>query len=187
MWIVEHSLASVETARAYQLDDVLLMRIAGTKPTACHVVSLEQSLLDVEPPSFTARWHLPPNVRCAAGTAPYEHQQAFRVGVLRPEVVLHAAGGQQTVTVEDLTPRQATEGAVRSLPQQPLDLGGEPVESVGYSRAYDLAEALRDALSSLPAQHPDIPDWLSTYEVVSIGVQRGGIGGFDHLVVRVRG
>jgi len=98
-------------------------------------------------------------------------------------VVLHAVEGERTVEVEDLSPRSAaaTEDCAGLL-----GLDAAPAESVGYSRAYDLGEAVRDALSSTPPQNPGIPDWLSTYEVVSIGVQRGGIAGFDHLVVRVR-
>jgi hypothetical protein len=68
-----------------------------------------------------------------------------------------------------------------------FDIGAEPGEAVGYSRAYDLGEAIREAIDKLPTQAPGIPDWLSTYTVLSIGAEIGGIAGFNHLKVRVSG
>lgn len=49
----ERELANVETAKAYQVGDLLLVRIAGEKPNGCHFLDLERSLLDVE----TSRVH----------------------------------------------------------------------------------------------------------------------------------
>ncbi len=46
---------------------------------------------------------------------------------------------------------------------------------------------MRDAIDQLGEQGAGIPDWLSTYSVVSIGAEIGGIGGFNHLTVRVLG
>lgn len=188
MRIVEDWLATVDRAVAHQIGDVLILRVTGTKPTACHIVTLERSLLDVEPPAFIARMTMDPAARCAQVTAPFEEVAAFRVGTLRPEVLLHHGGGEMTVEVEELHPsstlaRPSGGAAGTGI----FDVEREPVDAVGRSRSYDFAEALREAVDQLPAQHPEIPDWLSTYTVVSIGVHRGGIGGFDHLVVHVRG
>ena len=189
MQIVDEALATVEHSRAYQIEDVLLVRATGTKPTACHVVALERSLLDVEPPTFVARLSTDPRVRCTPEPALFEEQRAFRVGLLRPQVILHHRGGELTVAVEDLTPQLA--GAKAETEERALgslvDLGGEPREAVGYSRNYDLGEAMRDAIDKLGGQDGGIPDWLSSYSVVSIGAQIGGIAGFDHLTVRVSG
>ncbi len=71
MYISEEELASIEQAKAYQLDDVLLVLLAGTKPTACHRVTIERSLPDVEPPALVARLSMDPRVRCTSDPAPY--------------------------------------------------------------------------------------------------------------------
>jgi hypothetical protein len=63
----------------------------------------------------------------------------------------------------------------------------QPSEATGYSRAFDFAEAFRDAISQLPDQGAGILDWLSAYTVVAIGAEIGGIAGFNHMYVRVRG
>lgn len=188
MQISEEDLAYVEQARAHQIDDVLLVRLAGTRPTACHSVTIERSLLDVEPPAFVARLSMDPRMRCTPDPAPFEVQQAFRIGMLRETVIVHHRDGQLSVDVENLTPADAAQthpsGAAGRLV---LDFDARPADAVGYSRAYDLGEAIREAIAQLPPQGPGIPDWLSTYSVVSIGVEIGGIAGFNHLKVRVAG
>jgi hypothetical protein len=170
---------------------VLLVRLAGTKPTACHIVSVERSLTDVEPPAFVARLSMDIRARCRPDPVPYEVHQAFRVGLRREGVVVHHGGGQLDVPVEDVSPQtDSTEGlrpvsGTGGLPV--FDIGAEPGEAVGYSRAYDLGEAIREAIDKLPTQGANIPDWLSTYTVLSIGAEIGGIAGFNHLKVRVSG
>ncbi len=190
MQISEEELASVQQARAYQIDDVLLVRLAGTKPTACHTVVIERSLLDVEPPAFVARLGMDTRVRCTPDPVPFEVQQAFRVGVVRKEVLVHHRDGQLNVDVDKVPLPAGAAGGVTAgamVGASVFDAGTRPAEAVGYSRAYDLAEAIRDAITRLPAQGAGIPDWLSSYSVVSIGVEVGGIGGFNHLKVHVAG
>ncbi|MCA1679719.1 MAG: hypothetical protein LC790_13650 [Actinobacteria bacterium] len=185
MKILEDALATVDEARAYQLEDVLIVRVSGVKPTACHLVTLEQSLLDVEPPAFLARLSIDPRLRCTPAPAQFEEARAFRVGTLRPAIVVHHAGDELTVEVQELKlPLEAAGAPARSVLD---DLNREPHEAVGRSRDYDLGEAMRDAISQLPVQGAGIPDWLSTYSVVSIGAEIGGIAGFNHLTVRVSG
>lgn len=186
MQIVDAELATVDQARAYQIEDVLIVRVAGTKPTACHVVTLEQSLLTVEPPAFVTRLSTDPRVRCTPDPASFEEQRAFRVGILRPQVIVHHAAGELSVDVEDLTPGLENAGGA-GLGGSLFHLDPQPHEAVGRSRDYDLGEAMRAAIAQLPPQGAGIPDWLSTYTVVSIGAEIGGIGGFDHLTVRVLG
>ena len=60
-------------------------------------------------------------------------------------------------------------------------------EATGYSDSFDFAEAFRDANGKLPDQASGIPDWLYTYEVMSIGAEIGAIAGFIHKYVKVRG
>ncbi len=192
MQVFEDDLAVVDQAKAYQIDDVLLVLVNGMKPSACHEVSLERSLLDVEPPAFIARVALDPRRRCVPDPlpAPFEVQAAFRIGGVRPEVIVHHSGGPLTVQVESVDPPadSGAPGASRAAAggTSILEPAG-PSEAVGYSRSYDLAEAIRDAIGQLPPQGLGIPDWLSSYTVMSIGVEIGGIGGFDHLKVHVSG
>lgn len=179
-------LAMVERAKGYQVGEFLLLRITGEKPNGCHVVDLERNLLDVEPPTFLATWYTLPNVRCVPEPVRYEYQEAFRVGVKRDPVTLHHAGGELSVDVEDLS--SDTEGLVRGLATSAVPMGDvlpHGGEAVGYSRSFDFTEAFQDAIGKIPA--PSIPDWLATYTVLEVGAEIGGIAGFNHMFVRVRG
>lgn len=129
--------------------------------------------------------------------APYEKVQAFRIGGQRDHVVVHHAGGELTVDVEPVTvdgeapgPEDAATGRGLAPGRSGgllIDPFGEPGEAYGYSRSYDLREAVEDAISKLPAGGAGIPDWLNTYSIVSLDVEIGGIAGFNHLRVTVRG
>jgi hypothetical protein len=181
-------LAVVKTAKAYQVGEFLLVRISGDKPNGCHLLDIDQSPLDVEPPAFIATWFTAPNVRCTPDPVPYEHQEAFRIGGRRESVDLYHADGQTSVAVEDLNPE--VEGWMASrvnaresvMPAVPHELG---TEAIGYSKSFDFTEAFQDAISKIPT--PNIPDWLARYTVLEIGAEIGGIFPFNHMFVRVRG
>ncbi len=181
-------LANVETAKAYQVGDFLLMRIAGEKPDGCHFLDLERSMLDVEPPAFIATWFVPPNIRCIPEPMPYEYQEAFQVGVKRQEVKLHHAQGELSVEVEGIGPE--AEDLIASLAtgvvsDASLVAPAISDEAIGYSRDFNFTEAFREAIGKI--RIPDIPDWLATYTVVEVGAEIGGIAGFNRMFVRVRG
>lgn len=182
-------LAAVESARAYQIGDFLLLRIAGEKPNGCHFLDLEQSLLDVEPPAFIATWFTPPNVRCILEPLRYEYQEAFRVGGRRDAVMLYHAGGDLSVDVTDLGPstRLSDDPTEESnlISALKAEMPDEGTEAVGFSKQFDFNEAFRDAIKKIPV--PDVPDWFATYTVLEIGAEIGGIAGFNHMFVRVRG
>jgi hypothetical protein len=190
MHIVEDTLATVDQARAYQIGDVLLVLLSGTKPNGCHLVLIERGLLDVEPPAFLARLATDPRVRCTPDPVPYEVQRAFRIGAWRDQVVVHHADGALEVPVETLTP-DGQEAPIRASDNDSspilFDPDRDPVEATGESRSFDFSEALNDAISKIPNRGGNIPDWLSTYSVLSIGAEIGGIAGRNHLVVRVTG
>ncbi|WP_256842278.1 hypothetical protein [Ornithinimicrobium cryptoxanthini] len=186
MDIVEQELATVEQADAYQSDDLLIVRLSGEKPTACHIVSIEQALTDVEPPAFAVRMRINPLARCMQQVADYEAVQAFRIGGPRPEVVIHHSGGDLRVAVTQLQVERRT-SLDPSFPFPGGVFDEQPAEAFGYSRSYDPAEAIRDAIEKLPTRGADIPDWLNTYTVGAMVVEIGGIGGFNHLKVTVRG
>ncbi len=186
MAAIGRELAVVDQAKAYQIGDFLLMRLTGTKPHGCYVVDLERSLLTVEPPAFIATWFIRPDARCIPEPVPYEYQEAFLVGVRRDAVIVHHAQGELSVDVEDLSPGPEGAKVSAELGAVPFPgVPGEPSEAVGYSRAFDFNEAFRDAIQKIPV--PPFPDWLATYTVVEIGAEVGGIAGFNHLFVRVRG
>ena len=185
MEIVEQDLATVEEADAYQSGDLLIVRLSGTRPTACHIVSIDRALPDVEPPACAARMRIDPRMRCMQQVAPFEVVQAFRIGGERDEVIVHDSGGERSVQVQQL--RAEGDSAERGTPTFPPDPFGEPGEADGYSRGYDLAEAIHDAIGKLPDRGSVIPDSLNSYTIVSMGVEIGGIGGFNHLKVTIRG
>ncbi len=180
-------LAAVTSSNAYQVGEYLLIRVAGEKPNGCYKVRLERSLLTVEPPAFLATWSMPPNIRCVPEAVPYEHQQVFRVGIMRDAVTLHHADGEASVAVEDLG--SGDEGAIEEIVTPTATSGWEVIpariEAVGFSRNFDYGEALRDAISKIPT--PDLPDWLATYTVLEVGAEMGGVAGFFHMFVRVEG
>jgi hypothetical protein len=175
------SLAHVEEARAYYFADHVLLTITGQKPDPCHIVDIEKSLLTVEPPGFIARWYAYPGF-CPEVITPYAYQEVFFIGMKRETVKLYHADGDVEVEVQDLT-QELEAGSARAE----LVLGGQPGEATGYSNAFDFTEAFRDAIDKLSDQGPGIQDWLYTYEVTSIGAEIGGIAGFNHMYVKVRG
>lgn len=183
MEIVEEQLADVSEARAYHVDDVLVLQVAGTRPSACHIVTFERAWTDVEPPSFVARMSIDPRARCAMLEQPFDATQAFRVGVHREEVLVRHAGGELTVPVQSL---EASAGRHAGLPLLGELPQTEPQEATGYSKAWDLQEAMRDAIAQLP-RRTDVTDWLYRYTVVEVGAEVGGIAGFNRLRVTVRG
>jgi hypothetical protein len=176
-------LAQVETARGYQVGDYLFLQIAGEKPSPCHVVDIKQNPTDVFPPQFSATLFVDPRVRCIQVVTRYERAEVFAVaGLAGKTVQLDTGGGQIAIEVEEVIGQEPADGG-----DSPFDDIGEPGEAVGYSPSWDLAEAVRDAIGQLPSRGGHIADWLNHYEVVSIEAEIGGIAGFNHLKVRVRG
>ena len=175
------SLAHVEEARAYYFADHVLLTIRGEKPNPCHTLDLEKSLLTVEPPGFIARWYSHPGL-CPEVVTAYAYQEVFFIGGWRETVKLYHADGDWEIPVQDLS-QEPEEASVRA----DLVLGDRQDEATGYSDSFDFAEAFRDAIGKLPDRGAGIPDWLYTYEVTSIGAEIGGIAGFNHMYVKVRG
>lgn len=176
-------LATVTEARAYQLGDVVVVRVAGTKPSFCHEVSIEQALTDVEPPGFIARQWIHPARRCILAETDYEEVSAFRIGTARDSVVVHHADGRIDVEVVAVPVPEGAAAARQALVElEPR----EPSEAVGYSKSWDVGEAMQNAIKQLP-KRDDIFDWLHQYTVVEIGAEVGGIAGFNRMRVTVRG
>lgn len=181
MMVSNWSLAHVKEAKAYYFAEHVLLTITGEMPDPCHIVDIEKSLLTVEPPGFIARWYEYPGP-CPEVITPYAYQEVFFIGMKRDTVRLYHADGDFEVKVQDLS-HELEAGSARAE----LALGDQPPgEATGYSRSFDFTEAFRDAIGKLSDQTPNIPDWLSTYEVTSIGAEIGGIANFNHMYVKVR-
>jgi hypothetical protein len=195
------SLAAVQEASAHQYiggnvffggdlghmsDYDVSICIMGEVPNPCYVVDIERNLLTMEPPEFIARWYARQDVACPDVVTPYEYQEVFHVGEKRETVKLHHAGGVLDIPVEDSAqqPEEPDSSApgIRTPPPPPPS----PYEAIGYSDAFDFAEAFRDAISKLPDQGGGIPDWLDEYKVVDIGAEIGGIAHLNRMYVRVR-
>lgn len=182
MRTVHQDLARVDEARAYHVGEVVLVMISGEKPTACHIVDVERSMLDVEPPAFAARLSMDPRARCMQVVASYEVTATFEIGPARDHVVVHHAGGELEVPVHVVEPESS---GVRATASDLFDR--DPVTVTGYSSTFDLAEAIDDAIGRIPPMHPEIPDWLSTFSIGAMRVEVGGIAGRHHLAVDVTG
>jgi hypothetical protein len=186
---VKRDLANVQAARGYQVGGHLVLQIAGEKPSPCYEVDIEQSPTEIFPPEFLATQWTDPGGICPEVGVPYERVEAFELANLAGQsIALRTAGGEIAVEVEDVGTLQAPAlAATKAHSISIADVVGPPAEAVGHSRNYDLGEAIRDAIDQLPTRGEGIRDWLAHYEVVKIGAEVGGIGGFNHLYVRVRG
>jgi hypothetical protein len=54
-------------------------------------------------------------------------------------------------------------------------------------RSLSFDEAFADAVGDLPRPFPPHPDALTSVTVVEIGGMFGGVAGFHHLFVKIRG
>lgn len=177
-------LAPVQSAKGYQVGQHLVLIVAGDKPTPCHQVDIELQPMDIFPPQFRATMTTDPLAICAQVVTPYERVEAFSAGDLAGQTIrIEAADGDVEVQVEPVAESEDQTAARVSLD----DVVGPPAEAFGYSESYDLGEAIRDAIGKLPGRGGNIADWLSHYEVLEISVEVGGIAGFNHLKVKVRG
>jgi hypothetical protein len=171
-------LAQVNEAKGYRWGDELILRISGDKPSPCYQVDIEEMPMTIFPPEFAATQAPDPLAFCTEVITPYERVQVFRVGGGEFDTVtLHAAGGDIEVPIERIEAGDLARGV-----DPP-----EAEEAVGYSYRWDVGEAIRDAIGKLPDRGAGIPDWLSTYTVVAIGAEVGGIAGVNRLTARVRG
>ena len=191
------SLAKVDHARAWWFDFYLLLDVFGIAPNQCYEVDLVQSPLDVEPPTFIARWHRLPG-SCPQARTRYHYRETFKIGARRETICVEHDGEKLTVPVEDYAPDSEPGQLLADAPDENellISNAYDPQsrellpfhEAVGYSAAWSLQEAMHSAIKALPRRGKDVPDWLSRYEIVKIGAEIGGLAGWNRLFVRVRG
>lgn len=180
--MAQRELAQVQQANGYRLGDTLILRVAGEKPSPCYEVDIEELPIRIFPPEFAATWAPDPLAICPDVMTPYVRVEAFRLGGEAEKVTLHTAGGNIEVAIETIP---SPDGDAAPAAVDPRT--APPVDAIGYSDNWDFGEALKNAIAQIPDRGAGIPDWLNTYQVVSVGAERGGIDGRDRLGVMVRG
>lgn len=193
------TLASEKNLAAFFHKGTLIVSAEGEKPSPCHEVLIEASMLPVEPPQFSLTLRSSPRP-CPQVVTPYRVARAFRIGPARASIVVFHADGQSTVPVQVVDEYESSQtfslagGEVPVpylLPRSASGAGVTPDEraagcsSIGYSEAFDFTEALRGAIAGLPADPNPYPDKMDRIVVDEVGVEFGGFGGFHHLYVRV--
>jgi len=200
--------AWIEEVQAYRLRDRLWFDGKARVSSSCSVAFIEQSPLAIWPPQFCLLQHqdAAPGNRCAAimevrkiGPRPGEHSAPtlFHYPKDEPKVVLRDATGSHELVIKDVRiPPQvlAFDGGGGDLPSPfgnklsaEMKTKFDLVEATGYSSAYSVGEAIRDAMAHLPASgSPSYPDELAYFAVVSIGAEVGGFAGFDRMRVVIQ-
>jgi hypothetical protein len=167
--------AEVGHATATWQDGQLRIQVVGEVEESCWSVSIELSPLDVWPPQFAVTRRRT-SAFCTQVMTRYVVADSFSFGTKPDEVVIHHAGGELTVPVEE---------AVPGLVERPGDGGFDEAEGRSHRR-FSFDEAFANALEALPFRPSEVPDWMDTVEVVQIRAELGGIAGSRDLVVRVR-
>lgn len=179
-------LAQRERIRAFRAGRHVLITAEGDLPTPGWEVDIQQSPQDVFPPQYDLLQRVRPGV-WADVVLPYRYAEVVAYPTDEPTVTVHHRDGADRVGIEecgeDLREFADVVADRRSEPDSPPER-----EGVGMSRNLSFDEAFAAAVADLPArldaQHPDA---LTHVQVVEIGGLFGGIAGFHHLVVRVRG
>src|SRR3954465_10077552 len=86
------SLARGEKVEAWWAKGLLVLKATGKKPTPCHKVEFDQSVLTVEPPRFALRWRQ--EGVCTEQIAPYTIVNLFKIGVYRDRMLVDTADGE---------------------------------------------------------------------------------------------
>lgn len=175
-------LAQRTRIRAFRADRYVLVVAEGNLPTPGFEVDITRSPMRIFPPRYDlVRRELPgvwPDV-----LTPFSYSELVVFPADQPAVTVHHADGQDEVGIEESGHELAGVTALIAPPSG----AGEVAEAVGMSAALSFDEAFRKAVDNLPATAPPHPDALTTVTVEDIRGMFGGIAGFHHLVVRVRG
>lgn len=166
--------ASVTSVTAEQSGDTLTLTAKGETPTPGFEVSIEQSLLTVEPPAFTVLACPLPGM-WPQHVAEFTVAARFHVGAKRDHVVVYTSEGPRDVPVE----QGSDEGAA-------LTSGGDETAggdtATGYSSNLSYDEAFAAAVAALPGPPAD----FTHVRVEEVGGLFGGVVGQHDLYVKVR-
>ncbi len=176
----EHcELVSRNSILAFAFGNFLVIRAEGEKPAPCYPVRIARNLLTVEPPEFVLQY-CRTGALCPEVITPYDVTKSFRGRSWPDEIVVHHAGGSDTVKVQriDVTGPLGKSALVSEF------VDGD--EAIGRSPNLSFDEAFADAVQNLgPIANPH-PDQLDVVVVTEIRGEFGGIAGFHDLVVTIR-
>lgn len=187
-------LAQRKLVQAFYYNGTLAVFATGEVPTPGHEVVIERSMTTVEPPQFPLLQCRRPGI-CNDVVTPYTVSQLFAIGAYRDAILVTHAGGRDAVRVEPIRESAATDPSGSLIGDVPVPYVLPPSagrsttergEATGYSRRFEFAEALREAIGAFAPVEETYRDQLHSFTVVEVGVEIGGIAGFRHLFVRVR-
>lgn len=172
-------LTHCEEINACRFGKDLIIYGQGDALSGCDVVKVEHSLIDIFPPQFVVEScrKAPNGVFCTQVVMPMRFSGIFKYPEDQHSVKVGTRDGVKEVPISTCrieAPLLAASAA-----------GGGSPEAVGYS-ADSYEDAIRSAYANLNLQS-DISDALFTATIVESGYMAGGIVGFHHFFVRVRG
>lgn len=166
--------------RAFRRDRYVLVVAEGDLPTPGYDVDIKQSPERIFPPWFDLLRRERPGFWPQVIT-PFRHSELIVFPADHPTVIVDHADGRDEVEIEPCGPELA--GFASLIPAGSDDVA----EAIGMSADLRFDEAFARAVENLPPTAPPHPDALTTVTVDDIRGLFGGIAGFHHLVVRVRG
>ena len=177
-------LAQRRRIRAFRAGRHLLIVADGDLPTPGWEVAIEQSPQDVFPPQFDLLRRERPGLWPQV-IQPYRYGEVVQYPADQPTVTVHHRDGQDDVEIEACGTDLAGFAAVVGTPDEAA--GPARREATGMSRNLSFDEAFADALAQLPPPATSHADQLTSVVVTETGGLFGGIAGFHHLYVRIRG
>jgi hypothetical protein len=189
------SLALCESAGAAFINNRLIIWATGQKPTPFHVVQIEKSPLDVEPPVFTIHACVDEGPERIALLTPYRVVQSFKSGPHK-QVVLQDMKGKKTIEVitnPDKLPKDAgtdlaefagrdeAEAFPQGLPGLYKGAGTAPIEQGHLSAAID--SAYEKACNGIPPSKA--MDGITSVTITGVHARYGGIIGFHEVTVEI--
>lgn len=172
-------LTHCEEINACRFGKDLIIYGQGDALSGCDVVKVEHSLIDIFPPQFVvvSCRKAPKGVFCTQVVMPMRFSGIFTYPEDQHTVRVGTRDGVKEVAIAACTIQAPLLAAGAA--------GGAAPEAIGYSPdSYD--DAIRNAFANLNMQS-NIPDALFTATIIESGYMAGGIVGFHHFFVRVRG
>ncbi|HVT12527.1 MAG TPA: hypothetical protein VHE55_09685 [Fimbriimonadaceae bacterium] len=170
-------LTHCEEVNACRFGKDLIIYGQGDALSGCDGVRVQYSPLDVFPPQFVVMScrQSPIGAFCSQLVVPTQFIGIFKYPTDQTSVKVGTRDGLRDVPISAC--RIAT-------PAHAADVEGV-LEAIGYSAdSYD--DAIRNAYANLDLKS-DVADALFTATIVESGYMSGGIVGFDHFFVKVRG
>jgi hypothetical protein len=178
-------LAQRTRIEAFRAGRYVLILAEGELPTPGYDVDVQQSPIRIFPPQFNLLRRERPGAWPDV-VRPYRYAEVVPYPPDQSVVTVHHRDGVDDVEIqacgEDLA-----EFATAVGDRQDQAAGPAPREATGMSRKLSFDEAFADALSNLPPAASQHPDQLTSVVVTETGGLFGGIAGFHHLYVRIRG